>query len=196
MKSNDQNDSNDAKDSKTPLDRLTDGYDVMLERVNDVMKDAEHKTSNRFREGMEHAREKAIELDELSREEAEKIGSYLERDLKDAARFLSDTGDEFKQWFKFDLELVESRMFEAFASVADKTRVELEQWSEWAREASRYTTGEVTGAGTLVCEACGKELHFHKAGHIPPCPACGKTHFCREMDSDNAPEENAPEGEE
>lgn len=178
-----------SDDSKTPIDRLTDAYDVMLERVNDVMKDAEHKTSKRFKEGMEHAREKAVELDELSREEAEKIGRYLERDLSDAAKFLADTGEEFKQWFKFDLEMVENRMFEAMASVADKTRVELDQWSEWASEASIYKTGEVTGAGTLICMECGKEMHFHKAGHIPPCSGCGKTNFQRELDSEESTQE-------
>ena len=51
--------------------------------------------------------------------------------------------------------------------------------AEQAREASFYHTGEVTGPGTLVCAECGKELHFHKAGHIPPCPGCRGTRYRR-----------------
>jgi hypothetical protein len=35
-----------------------------------------------------------------------------------------------------------------------------------------YRTGEITGPGTLVCDNCEERLHFHKAGHIPPCPKC------------------------
>lgn len=169
-------------DDKTALDRLTEAYDQMLKRVDEAMEAAGHTTADNFKRGVDYAREKAVELDELSREEAERIAGYLERDMKDAARYLSDTGDDFRQWFKFDMELLENRMLESFASVADKTRLELDQWAAWAREASIYRTGELTGAGTLVCDACGKELHFHAAGHIPPCPECGKTYFHREMD--------------
>ncbi len=40
-------------------------------------------------------------------------------------------------------------------------------------------TGEIIGAGTLVCDQCGEKLHFHKAGKIPPCPKCHGTTFHR-----------------
>ena len=165
-------------EEKTPLDRLADGYDRMLERVDSGMHEVE-ESSGRFREMLGHAREKAVELEELSREEAEKISDYLARDVHDAAHYLAETGEELRQWFHFDVELIEARLLEAFHSVADKTRVELEQWSEQAREAARYQTGEVTGPGTLVCTACGKVLQFRKTGYIPPCPACSETLFLR-----------------
>ena len=58
---------------------------------------------------------------------------------------------------------------------------ELNLTAEQAREASFYHTGEVTGPGTLVCVECGKELHFHKAGHIPPCPGCRGTRYQRQQ---------------
>ncbi|MES9926605.1 MAG: hypothetical protein ABW158_00685, partial [Candidatus Thiodiazotropha sp. 6PDIVS] len=45
--------------------------------------------------------------------------------------------------------------------------------------ASLYHTGEVTGPGTLVCAQCGKEMHFKKTGHIPPCSGCKGTDFQR-----------------
>ena len=67
-----------------------------------------------------------------------------------------------------------------FAKVADRTRLELDRFADNARAASLYHTGEVTGPGTLVCAGCGKELHFHKAGRIPPCPKCHGTEYRRE----------------
>ena len=68
--------------------------------------------------------------------------------------------------------------------VVAKTRLELEKLADQAREASRYHTGEVTGPGTLICEGCGKEIHFHKAGRIPPCPGCQGTGFTRQTTMD------------
>ena len=39
-------------------------------------------------------------------------------------------------------------------------------------QAPEYRTGEITGPGTLLCSECGEQLHFHRPGHIPPCPKC------------------------
>ncbi|MCB1856666.1 MAG: zinc ribbon-containing protein [Gammaproteobacteria bacterium] len=157
---------------KDPIERMADAYEQMLERVNQMLEKAEKSTLPSLRKALDQAREKAVALNELTREEAERLSDYLERDMKDAARYLSETGDEFRNWWRFDVELIEQRLMEMFANVADQTKLELEGLAERAREASRYHTGEVTGPGTLVCDSCGKEISFHKAGHIPPCPAC------------------------
>lgn len=168
-----------SENDQDPLDRMVTAYENMLQRVNELLEKAEETALPPLKKGLEHAREKAVELNELTREEAEKIASYVERDLHDAATFLHKTGDEFKDWLRFDLELIEGRMLDMFANIADKTRLELGRFAEQAREAALYHTGEVTGPGTLVCSECGKEMHFHKAGHIPPCAACHGTKFAR-----------------
>ncbi len=168
-----------SNDNQDPLDRMVVAYENMLERVDDLLEKAEESTLPTLKKGLEHAREKAIELDELTREEAEKIASYVERDMHDAAGFLHKSGEEFREWLRFDLELIESRLLDMFAKVADKTSLELGRFAEQAREASLYHTGEITGPGTLVCSECGKELHFHKTGHIPPCAGCRGTRFAR-----------------
>jgi excinuclease ABC subunit A len=64
-------------------------------------------------------------------------------------------------------------MMDAFTKVADQTSLQLAQWAEVARQMSLYQAGEVTGPGTLVCDRCGAETHFVKAGRIPPCADCG-----------------------
>ncbi len=149
-----------SDNNKDPLDRMVIAYENMLERVDELL-------------------EKAVELNEPTREEAEKIASYVERDLHDAAGFLHKTGEEFRDWFRFDMELIENRLLDMFAKVADKTSLELGRFAEQARDASLYHTGEITGPGTLVCSECGKEMHFHKTGHIPPCAGCRGTRFAR-----------------
>ncbi len=164
---------------KETLEHLTEAYDTMLKRVSDAIKKAEQTTIPALKKNIEQARETAIEVGELTRDEAEKIAAYLERDMHDAADFLSETGKEFKEWGKFDLELIEDRLLEMFANVADKTKLELEALAQQARRASLYHTGEITGPGTLVCTTCEKEIHFQKTGHIPPCAGCHGTEYRR-----------------
>jgi len=164
---------------KDTLEHLVEAYDTMLKRVSNAVEKAEQATIPALKKNIEHARETAIEVGELTRDEAEKIATYLERDMHDAADFLSETGKELKDWAKFDLELIEDRLLEMFANVADKTKIELDALAEQARRAAMYHTGEVTGPGTLSCTSCGKEIHFHKTGHIPPCAACHGTEYRR-----------------
>ncbi|VAX06679.1 hypothetical protein MNBD_GAMMA26-439 [hydrothermal vent metagenome] len=161
------------------IEHLVKAYETMLGRVNEAIESAEQATIPALKKNIEHAREKAIEVGELTREEAEKIGAYLERDMHDAGEFLAQTGEEFRTWARFDLELIEDRILEIFASVADKTRLELGALAERARQASLYRTGEITGPGTLLCTSCSKEIHFHKTGHIPPCAGCRGTEYRR-----------------
>ena len=172
-----------AEEKKTePIERMVAAYERMLARADEMMQRAEQSTIPTLRKALEQARDKAVEFNELTREEAEKLSEYVERDMRDAAHLLAETGEELRQWWRFDVELIEHKLMELFANVADKTRLELEQLAEQAREASYYHTGEVTGPGTLVCTACGEELHFTKAGHIPPCPACQGKRYQRQVD--------------
>ena len=49
----------------------------MLERVKDFTAEAREEVTPKIQDGLDAAREKATELGELSREEAEKIGNYI-----------------------------------------------------------------------------------------------------------------------
>ena len=142
------------------------------------MGEAEEKNSPGLHGFIDEAKEKLSALGEFTEEELEKASEYLKRDLRDAAAYITETGEDLKTWLGFDLELLEERMAEAFFKAADQTTVELNLLREQA-EAAGYHTGEVTGPGTLVCDNCGEELHFHKPGPIPPCPRCKGTSFHR-----------------
>jgi NADH pyrophosphatase NudC (nudix superfamily) len=162
-----------------PFDRLSAAYDKMLQDVHEALETAKENALPGLKEYLSNAREKIIELGELSREEAEKVSTYVERDIKDAASYLLETGEQLSAWWRFDVQQVEERMLEMFSSVADQTKLELAKLAERANSASLYHTGEVTGPGTLICTECGKEVHFKKTGHIPPCSGCKGTNFRR-----------------
>jgi polyhydroxyalkanoate synthesis regulator phasin len=161
------------------VDRMGDGYAGLGKHTHDASGGAQKEAVPRMRELVEKARDHMVELGELTREEATKVADYLERDIKDAATYIAETGEDLREWWRFDLKLMEERLLDIFTSVADQTSIQLRDWAEQARQAPAYRTGEITGPGTLVCEACGEGLTFVKAGRIPPCPKCGGTGFSR-----------------
>jgi NADH pyrophosphatase NudC (nudix superfamily) len=159
-------------------DRMVHAYEQMLERTKEALDQAQEATP-KLRQMLDQVRENMVELGELTREEALKISDYVERDIEDAAHWLVDTGEELKEWWRFDLQLIEQRWLEAFTSVADQTSLQLSQWAERARQATLYQAGQITGPGTLVCDKCGAETHFTRSGRIPACSECGNLTFRR-----------------
>ncbi len=160
-------------------EKLVAAYDRMMARVHALLDTAEQQAIPTLQENIEKAKQQAVELKELTQEEAEKVAHYLRRDLHDMATFLKESGQEFSTWFDFDIELIETRLFELFAKVADKTQLALTQLAVQAKLATEYHTGEITGIGTLKCTQCGTLMHFKKTSRIPPCPKCHKTVFVR-----------------
>jgi len=128
---------------------------------------------------IDEVREDIAALNTFSKDETALLKEYMKRDLTDAAKYLDSTGKELKDWLGFDMELIESGLWGRFSAAADKTALELMQIKQQALSTG-YSTGELAGIGTLLCDQCATPLHFHKPGHIPPCPKCHHTHFHRQ----------------
>lgn len=172
-------------DQKDPKDeRQLEGYEKMLQRVTEQLESAGEEARPRLRQALDWARQKAVELGELSADEAERISEYLRRDVEDAASFLGreDKSDDLRDWFRMDMQLIGSWLYDRFSMIADHTRLELMELNRKLEEASIYHTGEITGPGELRCTACGKTMHFESTGHIPPCASCKGTRFERVTD--------------
>jgi hypothetical protein len=165
-----------------PQEKLLRAYNEMRDAVKSAWHEAEEKTLPNLKQALEKAEQKTSELGELSREEIQKLSDYLQRDIHDAANALADNGKQLADWLEFDLDLAESKFGEWVAKVANPTTLELQLWKEQAKQ-GEWHTGEITGAGTLVCDACGEQVHFEKSGHIPPCPKCKGTVFKKEYSS-------------
>lgn len=164
--------------------RLVRAYDQMMERVKVHLEELEHAERAAFPRlsaSIEHAAEKAIELGELTREEALLIGGYLKRDLQDAGHYLTVTGRDLHDWMRFDLQLIEDRLLDIFQSGVDQSRIELSAFEAALSETEveRYYAGEVTGPGTLQCEGCNEKRIAHAPALIRSCPSCGGTSFIR-----------------
>ncbi len=173
-----------SENERTTNEKLVHAYNTMMERVKQAIDEAGGEAGPKVSELVARAEKKAVELGELTAEEAVKIGDYLKRDLDAAADYLaSEETQELIDWLKFDIELIEERILEAFLSVADQTKVELLALEERAAHADEYHTGEITGPGTLACVACDEQIHFHRTGHIPPCPKCHATVYRRSQSS-------------
>ena len=167
---------------KTP--ELVQAYRRMMERVKDQLEalgQAEKAAFPRLSASIEHAVEKAVELDELTREEAQLIGGYLRRDLDDAGQYLATTGHDLRSWLRFDLELLEDRLLEFLQRGVDQSRLELRAFEPSPADAAveRYRSGEITGPGALQCESCGAQAVFHAPAAIMVCPRCGGGVFLR-----------------
>ncbi len=169
-------------------DKLVHAYERMLKETHETIEQAQKESVPKLREMLEKARDNMVELGELTREEAEKVSDYIKRDIEDAANYIAETGEDIRDWWRFDLELMERRMLEMFTRVADQTSLQLAQWAETARQMNLYQAGEVTGPGTLICDRCGAETHFVKAGRIPACADCGATTFRRRSERGAKPE--------
>lgn len=161
--------------------KMIAAYDKMMARVDGFIDLAEQKALPVLQNSIDRARLQAVELKEITQDEADKVGHYLRRDLHAAAIYLETSGEEFSKWFSFDLELIEARFLDTFTKVADQTHLELAQLEVQAKQATEYHTGEISSIGTLVCHACETALHFKKTSRIPPCPKCHKTLFVREV---------------
>jgi len=166
-------------EEKSTREKWLAAYDDMMVRVKTAIEEAEEATLPALQRYIHKARDTAVELGELTREEAEKIAAWLERDLTDAGKHLAVTGHRLGDWLRFDMGLIEDRLLEALSQVADHTRLEIQQFERDIQEGPAWNSGEITGPGTLVCAACGAIMRFHATGYIPPCPNCGHTVFHR-----------------
>lgn len=169
-------------DNTDTKEKLTHAYNYMMEHVKQAIDTTEKEAGPVLHALLDMAKDKAVALEHVTREEAEKIGGYLKRDIEDAAEYMaSPEAEELAAWFKFDVSLIEDRILEAFTSVADKTKLEMMAFEEGLIRTSEYHTGEITGIGTLYCKNCNQHIHFHKTSHIPPCPKCHETVFTRQV---------------
>ena len=152
--------------------RLASGYQKLMEFLHEKPQ-------------VDRALDRLSELGDFTREEVDKIGDYLKRDIEDAANFMETNNKELKDWLRYDFYMIEGTLGDAFSRMVDETREALGNIEEEATRIGEWHTGEIVGLGTFECISCGEVIHFHKPGHMPPCPKCHASKYRRLTTSDS-----------
>ena len=153
--------------------RLASGYQKLMEFLHEKPQ-------------IDHALDRLSKWGDLTREEVDKIADYLKRDVENAANFMAINDKELKDWLRYDLYMIEGTLGDTFSKMVDETRETLEGLEEEANRIGEWHTGEIVGLGTFECISCGEVIHFHKPGHMPPCPKCHASKYRRLTTNDSA----------
>jgi len=157
--------------------KFVEAYDDLMGHLYEIMDDTLHSVAD----ALDIAKEKTSELGGLTQEETNQVADFLMRDIEHAAESTPQVSDKdsLTEWFKFDIALIENFALDAFASIADKTRLELAKIETQAKKYHVYTSGDIAGPGTFVCDQCGKQIAFKSTSQIPSCPSCQGEKFSR-----------------
>ncbi len=161
------------------VDKIVDGYHLFMENMHAWLEKADEQAGPMLIQGLDEVKQFLHDLGQWTETEVELISDYVKRDIHDIATRLERNNQTLAQWLEFDSQKIEKGFFEILESMADHTRMELDRLQHLAQEPHLWHTGEVTSVGTLSCVSCGKQLHYHKPGRIPPCPKCHHTEFYR-----------------
>ncbi len=110
-----------------PANHLISAYNQMMKKMRDAVENTDPSDMS-LQKALELAKHQAVHLGEVSAEEAHEIGEYIKRDINDAAEYMMETSSEFYDWLMLDIEIIERKVIDLFLSVADQTRIELEQF--------------------------------------------------------------------
>ena len=129
---------------------LISAYNQMMAEMRDTFDQGE-RSDITLQKILDMAKHQVVHAGKASPEEAHEIGEYIKRDVNDAAEYMMESSAEFYDWLMLDIELIERRVIELFLSVADHTRIELEQFKQnpsISEQASTYKGGEITDSDT------------------------------------------------
>lgn len=113
-------------DTKEIQEKLQSAYKSMLEHIEELV----DKDKKPIKEAFLEAEEKLSEWQELSREEIEKISDELKDNISDWGEASNQLNDSLKETFAFDKAYLATSIWNSLSKVADKTRVEFNEFTE------------------------------------------------------------------
>lgn len=157
--------------------RLREGYERMLDRLKEG---AHELTWENLQQELDDAVEFEAELEEFTKDELSLLRAWVERDLKEMRRYLGAGGESVATWLGIDLSMLSRKVVESLFSIADRSRIEREQFEE-NLEAARadYCVGEMAAPGRMACVHCGAVVNLEGVARIEPCHQCGHRYFAR-----------------
>lgn len=157
--------------------QLTSAYNQMMLAIRHAFEEAETDDLS-LQKALLIAKDEMVRLGEITVSDAQEISEYIKHDINEAAEYMMESSEEFCDWLMLDIDIVERKVVDMFLSVADKTRLEIDQLTQNNQSPSIYTMGEITGYGTLQCTQCGEDVNYKTTTVIHACQ-CGNTRFIR-----------------
>ncbi len=159
-------------DDEASAEIEADQYDQLAARFVEMFESSAEKTAEFAQTALDKAREQLTSAGAFSEEQGQKLKKFMERDF---AHMASEIRDDAKE------RLDPARLGAgALSSISGLLRGAGSLLSDAANRADKNLhcrSGEITSAGTLICSACGHEIHKKKTGRVPPCPKCHATEF-------------------
>ncbi|MBK7768564.1 MAG: zinc ribbon-containing protein [Sulfuritalea sp.] len=150
-------------------------YDRFAERARELFDASQEKSKEAMEKAMESAREQLAAAGEFSAEQGEAFKNFMRRDLDQTAEDMRTLGQEAKE--RLHPARLGAGALSSMARLLEAAGSALQNLSRKAEDALRFTTGEITAAGTLTCTKCGQAVQLKRSSHIPPCPRCHGTEF-------------------
>ncbi len=156
-------------------EKLAQKYDMLASKFNELYSVGKERGQESMSAALEKAKEQLTALGEFSAEQGEELKQYLARDLDHTISEAQKLGEAAKE--RLHPSRLGAGALSSLAAVMQLTGNALQSLSQKAAESLTYKTGEMTSAGTLTCQECGKEMKLKQTGHVPPCPKCSGTLF-------------------
>lgn len=146
-------------------------YQKLADRTAEILQEG-RKTVD---EALKKAGEEIAAGGDFTREQAEKIGAYIRRDLSEVGRKLKQSRDTVIT--AAEPHRLAAGVQSGLAKLLNTAADVLSEIADRSEKVLEFHTGEVTSPGTLTCKACAKEMRLKATVRIPPCPSCHKTIF-------------------
>jgi len=149
-----------------------DQYDQLAASFVEFFESGAEKSAAFAQTALEKARKNLTSAGAFSEEQGQKLKKFMERDFTHMA---SEMRDEARE--KLDPNRLGAGALSSIAGLLRGAGSVLSDVANRADKNLKCRSGEVTSAGTLICIACGHEIHKKKTGRVPPCPKCHATEF-------------------
>ena len=100
-------------------ERLARGYDGLMKRARELLSEAEKTRLPTLDELLERATDTVVEVGDLTRIEVQRVATWLKDDLSDAAEHMRQNGQELRDWLRFDIDLLETRLRDRLEVLVD-----------------------------------------------------------------------------
>lgn len=154
---------------------LAQQYDKLASKFNELYLAGKERSREAMALALEKANEQMTAMGAFSAERGAELKHYLARDLDQTLADAQHLGEGAKE--RLNPGRLGAGALSSLAAALDATGNALHSLGEKTRGKITYSTGEVTSAGTLTCQACGQTMQLRETGHIPPCPKCAGTVF-------------------